>query len=446
MHLLGAAARIGGNDTSNFPHRLVLSALGALLMATAAFASGPGAETLAEKIVLTPQGGTAREDVEIQRWQERALQPAAKADVFERLGWAYVAKARRTLDAGYYKLAEQTADVMDARFGAGADSRLLRGHVLHNLHRFREAEVLARQLVQERSLPNDFALLSDVLMEQGKLAGAIEALQQMVNLKPGIEAYSRIAHLRWLKGDLAGAIDAMEQAVRAGSPRDAETYAWTLARLSGYYLQTGQAPRAVLVADSAIKAAPDYPPALLARGRALLAQNQAAEAVAALRRAAALNPLPEYQWWLADALRSTGAEDDAVKMERELKARGETSDPRTFALFLATRRIDAMAAVALTRDETANRADIFSQDALAWALAASGDYARAESVMQAALAEKTKDARLLLHAGEIALGRGQLAVAEAFFNEARPLSATLTPSERALLAGHPGGSAVARAN
>jgi len=388
-------------------------------------------DRVAEVIVLTDQGGEQREDLEIKRWQERARRESDKADAYDRLGWAYVAKARRTLDVGYYKLAEKTADARDARFGASDESRLLRGHVLHNLHRFREAESLARELAQRRALPNDYALLSDVLMEQGKLAGAVDALQRMVNLKPGLESYSRIAHLRWLKGDLPGAVDAMEQAAKAGDPREAETYAWTLARLSGYYLQQGKTTRALLVADSATKTAPDYAPALLARGRALLVEERRrSEAVVDLRRAAELNPLPEYQWWLADALQLAREEGEARRIEAKLKSRGAVSDPRTYALFLATRGDSPATAVNLAREELANRPDVFTQDALAWALANVGDYSAASQAIRLALAENTKDARLLWHAGEIALGRGERDLAQSYFSQALPLAGTLTPSER----------------
>jgi len=111
-------------------------------------------------------------------------------------------------------------------FGANAQSRLLRGHVLHNLHRFHDAELIARQLVAERGLSFDYALLSDALMEQGKLDQSVAACQKEMELKPGLEAYSRAANLRWLKGDLPGAIQAMEAAVRASSPLDPANCAW----------------------------------------------------------------------------------------------------------------------------------------------------------------------------------------------------------------------------
>jgi tetratricopeptide (TPR) repeat protein len=399
----------------------------------AASSHGMPEDKLAEEMVLTPQSGAAGEDVEVRRWQERARADRATAADFERLGWAFVAKARRTLDGAYYTLAEKTAEVSEAHFGVSAESRLLRGHVWHNQHRFREAETLARGLAQERGAPEDWALLSDVLMEQGNLTEAVDALQRMVNLKPGVDASSRIAQLRWLKGDLRGATVAMEEAACAASPRDAEAAAWTLTRLAGFYLQAGRVDAARNAVDAALNHAPDFPPALLARGKVLLVAGESSLAVAPLRRAAELNPLPEYQWWLADALRAAGHNDEALAAERAIKARGAASDPRTLALFLATRHDDATAAVRLAREELTIRGDVLTHDALAWALAAKGDFAAAEIESRAALAEHTADARIYFHAGEIAAARGQREAAEKFFAQARPWAAALTPSERAAL-------------
>lgn len=391
---------------------------------------------LDREIALAPHGGAGKEDAEIVRWQEKARHDLAKADVFERLGWAYIAKARHTLDAGFYKLAEKTAEVMEAQFGRGGSSQLLRAHALHNLHRFSEAETIARALVAESDLPAGYALLSDVLMEQGRLEEAVQALQRLVNLKPGAEAYTRIAHMRWLKGDLAGAISAMDMAARATSPAETEIAAWTLVRLSGLHLQAGNAPRALAMADDACRRAAEFAPALLARGRALVALDKMEAAAVALERAATLNPLPEYQWWLADVWRAMGRAEEASKVESALHARGAADDPRTYALFLATRGEAGAKAVKLAREELTQRQDVFSHDALAWALANAGDLPAAEVAMAAALAEKTRDARLFLHAGEIARMGGQRDRAMEFFARAREAAGTLTPSERARLSRH----------
>jgi tetratricopeptide (TPR) repeat protein len=391
------------------------------------------AASLDEKIILVRPAGDAREDRDILLWQNRVRAGEGNLSSFERLGWAYIAKARRTLDAGYYKLAEKTADVMDVRFGPSDEALLLRGHVDHNLHRFADAEAVARQLVSRRGLAFDYALLSDALMEQGKIADSVAACQKMMSLKPGLEAYSRAANLRWLTGDLPGAIGAMEAAVRAGSPLEPTNAAWTLSRLSAYYLQAGRTQDALGAAEMAVRALPDYPPALLARGRALIALGQNEAAIGPLQRAERLNPLPEYQWWLADALRAGGQQAAAEKVEAELSRRGEAADPRTYALWLATRGEDRDAAVRLARAELTNRADVFTQDALAWSLAASGDYADAQTAMHAALSAQTQDARLFLHAGEIARDCGQATAARGYFDSAERFAGSLTPSERALL-------------
>lgn len=404
--------------------------LGALFLAFSATIFA--ATALDRELVLTPLAGNMAEDREIARGQQRAAAPEATAASFEALGWAFVAKARRTQDAGFFKLAEKTVEVCEAQFGVTDETRLLHGHVLHNLHRFHEAETLARTLVAHRDGPRELALLSDALVEQGKLTGAIEVLQRLVTVKPGAEAYSRIAHVRWLKGDLEGASVAMEQALGAVGTPAGETVAWMLTRLSAYALQSGDVRRARALADAAGRGTEDYAPALLARGRALLAGGNVTDAVAALQRAASLAPLPEYQWWLLDALEVAG-EDAAATVWRGVRARGAAEDPRTFALLLATRGEDTAHAVQLVRAELKNRQDPLTWDALAWAFAAAGELDEAAAAMARALAEGTCDARLWLHAGEIARRRGEPDAAALDFGRAQGAAATLTPSERALL-------------
>ena len=94
------------------------------------------------------------------------------------------------------------------------------------------------------------------------------------------------------------------------------------------------------MADASLRTVPDYAAALLARGRIQLAQKKPVEAVETLTRAARLNPLPEYQWALADALRLLGRTDEAAALESQLVREGVVADPRTLALYLSTRRQD----------------------------------------------------------------------------------------------------------
>src|SRR5688572_18844999 len=95
-------------------------------------------------LALAPHAGTNRVDQQISRLQQEVRSNQNVEPSLECLGWAFVAKARESFDAGYYKLAEQCALVLEARHPNCAEGLLLRGHALVNLHQFKEAERLAR--------------------------------------------------------------------------------------------------------------------------------------------------------------------------------------------------------------------------------------------------------------------------------------------------------------
>jgi tetratricopeptide (TPR) repeat protein len=381
-------------------------------------------------LVLTPQVGESRTDREISQLQQRVREARNVERWLDRLGWAFVAKARESFDPGFYKLAEQCAFSIQKRNPQSQEATLLRAHVLQNLHRFHESETLARRLVEQRGLSFDYGLLGDALMEQGRLNDAVEAYQRMMNLKPDLRAYARAAHMRWLKGDLEGAIEAMQFAVGAASPQDPESAAWVNTRLAFYQFQAGRVNEAKQRCALALSLQDNYPPTLLLQGRILLGQNRLGEAVDALQNAVKLNPLPEYQWTLAEALCVAGREKEASEVEAQLCQRGASSDPRTLALYLATRHESPETALRLARAELDARDDVFTHDALAWSLAAAGQLTDAHSEMQRALAEGTQDARLFFHAGIIASEAGHSAEAERWLRKASELSHLLLPSER----------------
>jgi len=394
----------------------------------AAFDKGPCA------LALVLHQGTDKQDLEIIRLQAKVRSASDPTIWLEQLGWAFIAKARASFDPGFYKLAEQCALCLDEKKPGSAGALLLRAHVLDSLHRFKEAEVVARELVAKRGLNFDYGVLGDALMEQGKLDAAVSAYQAMMDQKPSPQAYNRAAYIRWLKGDLAGAIELMSWAAEAGNPRDPESGAWTRVHLARYEWQAHDTKKALELIDEALGWQPDYAPALLERGRILLGLSKVSEAIAPLKRAVELNPLPEYQWTLSEALRAADRVEEAQAVEAELKRKGATNDPRTFSLFLATRGEDVSAALRLAKSELQTRADVFTLDALAWAWMASGETEQAWAFEQPAVAVGTQDGRLLFHAGVIAAAAGQAEKAAIYLAQAAACQEMLLPSERKLLA------------
>jgi tetratricopeptide (TPR) repeat protein len=381
-------------------------------------------------IALAPQKGNEEIDREIRRLQGEARSNSQQVATMKRLGWAYITKARLSYDPGYYKLGEQCALCVRAKDSDDPDALLLQGHILQSLHRFKDAEPIGLKLITIRNEAFDYALLGDVMMEQGRLVEAVGAYQKMIDVTPDLQSYTRVAHLRWLKGDLEGAMEVMRIAVTSGSPCDSEPTAWAYTRLGIYQLQAGDLEMASKSAGMASQFAENYAAALLLRGRILLAQGKAEKAIVFLQPAAALTQLPEYEWALADALREAGKSQAADGLEDLLTRHGARNDPRTLALYLATRGQNVQQALKLAEDEMNTRVDIFTMDTLAWALNANGRLAEAREYSKRALTEGTQDARLFYHAGSIALALGNCLEAARWFALSDRIKQMLMPSER----------------
>ena len=129
-------------------------------------------------------------------------------------------------------------------------------------------------------------------------------------------------------------------------------------------------------------------------------------------------------------MREAGESQAAERVERSLIRDTAMNDPRTFSLYLATRRQQVGQALKLAQDELNTRADVFTMDALAWALNANGRVAEAREYSKKALSEGTQDARLLYHSGCIALAAGDYVDAGRLFAHSDHIKQMLMPSER----------------
>jgi len=91
--------------------------------------------------------------------------------------------------------------------------------------------------------------------------------------------------------------------------------------------------------------------------------------------------------------------------------------------------------LAIAEQEHAWRHDVYTLDAYAWALHVNGQDAEARKQIDAALAVGIRDAKLFVHAGEIALKSGDRLAAERYLRQSVSLHSTGSEQAGVLLGG-----------
>lgn len=358
--------------------------------------------------LLEPRGSDFLE-VRIRELQARVRRTPSKADGWVELGQAWVRMARSSGDSQHYLSADACADVALRLSPQDRGALDLRGLMLLNGHRFEEARRLAQSVVERE--PEDASAwgnLADALTDLGRYAEAVHAAQRMMDLKPNLASYARASYLLWLRGDVARAKESARLAMDAGDDRrDPEPLAWVVVQAATLFWQEGDLEGAEAGFDRALRAKPGFPPALVGKARVALAQGQPVAAAALLQQAFDARPLAETAGLLADARRLSGDGPGAEAAEQEVLREGRSGDGRTLSVYLSTHGREPDEALVLAERELATRDDIYTEDALAWALYRKGRLAEARAASDKAMALKTPDARLLYHAGAIRLALGE---------------------------------------
>jgi tetratricopeptide (TPR) repeat protein len=260
---------------------------------------------------------------------------------------------------------------------------------------------------------------------------AAAAVERMMAIKPNHPAYARASYLRWLGGDTDTAIEYMRLAIDAADRHDPEPRAWALVQAALYFWHRGDYRGADAGFDLALQGFPDYPPALVGKARVALADAAPARATTLLQRAFQRSPLVETAWLLGDARAQAGDAAGAAEAYATVVRQGRGGDRRTLALFEATHDRDHDEAVRLASEELQFRGDIYTRDALAWALLRAGRIAEARAASDEATRLGTRDARLLYHAGAIAFAAGDRARGLARVREALALNPAFDVMEAA---------------
>ncbi len=359
------------------------------------------------RLALQPPNGSAPVDDVIANLERAAEKNPDKNALWVLLGRAWIRKARETTDPGFYLNAKEAADAALDIDPGDATALDLEGLVLLNEHRFKEARALAQSNVDAHPQdPAAFGTLSDALLELGRVDDAARSAQAMMDLKPNLPSYSRASYLRWLNGDVEGAKHIVRLAIDSGGGREPEPRAWVMTQAALIFLHQGDYVGAEAGFDKTLMQVTDYPPALVGKARVALARGDGSTAAGLLERAQEASPLVETEWLLGDAHAMAGDAALAREAYARVERAGRQVDPRTLALFWATRDEHAAEALALAQAEMSVRGDLYTEDTFAWALYRNGRIPEARSAIDRALARRTPDARLLYHAGAIRIAGG----------------------------------------
>ena len=386
---------------------------------------------------LTP-GGKSVTDARIAAdSQALALKPGNNK-IAAALALDYIQKMRETVNFDYLNRSAKLVDDILERDPGNYEALRLRSEIGMERHDF--ALVADYSLEMTKYAPNDpgaWGNLGDASMDLGEYARAGDAYSKMLQLRPDLASYNRVAWYRFVTGDPDKAIQLMQNAINAGNPKP-ENVAWCLADLGGIYWKTGKADDAAAAYRRALSVYPNYYPAWAGLGRIASALNQVHDAIEDFRKAQDTVPMPEYAQALQDLYTRAGApklakqQSDLIDaIEITMLASGEKTN-RNVALLYADQNRKLDRARELVENEVKVRPDVYTEDALAWVLYRQGNFQEAWQASVKARALNTPEPVFHFHAGMIAGALGDKEASRAELAKALELNPHFEFSQAAI--------------
>ncbi|MDF9816203.1 tetratricopeptide repeat protein [Streptomyces sp. SPB162] len=353
------------------------------------------------------------------------------------LGLDYVQQAKTTADPTYYPKAEAvlqrslTLDTTDNFTAMGGMAALEAGR-----HHFNQALDWARRAIAVNPYNSSlYGTLADAYTQLGRYAEAADAVQQMVDLRPGAPSLSRASYIAELRGDTATARTDMQRALNdAAGPADKEFAHYYLSELA---FNSGDPTTGLREAEVGLRAAPASTSLLQAKARAEAALGRGTAAIADLTRAVQRVPQPEHILQLGETHQSLGRTREAdqqyeiFRAEQKLFAANGVTLDSDAALFEADHG-DPARAVTIARQGLASRPFLDSHDALAWALHTNGQDSEALTEADHALAQGTRSALFHYHRAMIQQSLGNPTAARTDLTTALAINPHFNPLQAPL--------------
>ncbi len=360
----------------------------------------------------------------IEMLKKRIETEANLTEVYVRLGFAQMQASRETAEGTYVDRAEESfgkALEIDSRSALAMQGL---GMVAMTRHQFTEAVEWGKKSVEANPYnPSAYGVLVDAYTDLGQYDMAVQMAQQMVDMRPDLASYSRIAYLRALHGEMEGAIEAAGRAVAAASGSIEQTN-WVRVQLGSLYYQTGQMDLAERTYRIALSQLPMYGHALAGMAQLHIARGEYAEAVDAYEDAVHVRPIGGNYVALGGAYELAGmqekadeAYDRAIEILEEEEAGGMNMHEE-LALLLLDLDIRLEEALELAKIAYERRPTVKNADILGWAYFKNGEPDKALYYAEEALRIDSHEARYYYHAGRIAAEAGEQRKAESYLAQA----------------------------
>src|SRR5215468_4511842 len=362
-------------------HRILIVGLAAILFIGVGAVFGlhqgesPNANTAQASSSLTPGQAPADQLAgSIARAQEHLRTVPGDYAAWAELGSAYIERARVTADPTYYP----------------------------------KAEGALRRSLNLRPSGNSAALVG--LGALGNPPAATEAIQHMLDLRPGLAAYARASYDLEQQGRLGDAAALMRRAL--GDAVDPADIAFCRYQLGELAWRSGRLDDAGTEYAAGQAADPGYLPLLASQARVAAAHEHTIAALTDYAKLTTRYPSPGYLMDYATLLRATGQPAHtgqqlalAAAALRLFRANGGTDDLGVAQLALA--RGQSRQAILAAKREWSRRHFADVADVLGWALHRSGTNAEAIFYARKADALGADNSGYLFHLGMIELSLGR---------------------------------------
>lgn len=404
------------------------------LSATAPDATVPAAVALPGEEGQPAIGSIAQIDHSIRAWTTNLAANPKDFISATNLAILYHALGRLTGDLDDQTRALEAVQSAEQSAPTQTQAMSLEASIRYTLHDFSGSFAIADRLCRANSADlGALATRADAELELGRTAEAGRDYAAVAKRAPGPAIEVRLARLAYLTGDPGGALDDAVSARNAAATDEEADHGFYDFAVGEYARLAGQVAQARAAYVAALAIRPGDFASLVGLAKVDAADGHVSAAMAALKQAAAIVPQPETLTLLGD-LEALQGDNEAAQTQyatvRTIRRLSEVSGivyDRQLLLFELDHGGATPAILDSAESALAARTDAAGHDLVAWAAYRLGDYAVAARDIAAAQAGGIHDARILEHAGAIAIARNDRAGGASLLSAALALGPALDP-------------------